>query len=564
MSAQLVGLSFAVAEGDAAYLPVLLTGVDAPAHLSLESVLAQLKPWLENPNAHKVMQHAKYDMHVLANQGIQLAGVVHDTMLQSYVLNSAQSHNLEALIHREIGVSCLSYEDVCGKGAKQIPFSQVDVALATRYAAEDADMTLRVHHRLWQRLAQDDKARAVYETMELPLQRVLFLMERTGVLIDENALRTQGNELSQTMQELEIKAFELVGHPFNLQSPKQVAQVLFDEMGIPPVKKTASGTPSTDENVLSQLADDYPLPKLLLEHRTCAKLKGTYTDGLLQMINPTTHRVHTRYAQAVVNTGRLSSQDPNLQNIPIKTSAGKRIREAFVAPDGWQIISADYSQIELRIMAHLSNDAGLMKAFINGEDVHRQTASEIFGTPLSEISSEQRRYAKTINFGLIYGMSAFGLSKSLGIARDAAKLYMDRYFQRYPNVLHYMENIRKTARNDGFVETICGRRLWISGLDSSNVMMRQGAERAAINAPMQGSAADLIKLAMIEVANWLHREKLESRLLMQVHDELVLEVPSHEIERIQQALPELMTNVMPLHVPLEVEVGVGSTWGKAH
>jgi DNA polymerase-1 len=373
------------------------------------------------------------------------------------------------------------------------------------------------------------------------------------------------------MRQLEDQAYGLVGHSFNLQSPKQVASVLFEEMKIPPVRKTASGTPSTDESVLSQLADDYPLPKLLLEHRMYAKLKGTYTDGLLEMINPNTHRVHTRYAQAVVNTGRLSSQDPNLQNIPIKTAEGRRIRDAFVAhvsdqdkPDDWQIVSADYSQIELRIMAHLSGDMGLKQAFLNGEDVHKQTASDIFGVSLDEVSAEQRRYAKTINFGLIYGMSAFGLAKGLGIARDAAKLYMDRYFQRYPKVWHYMEATRKQAKEYGFVETLCGRRLWISGLDASNVPVRQAAERAAINAPMQGSAADLIKLAMLAVDHWLKKQNLKTRMLLQVHDELVLEVPAAELNQVKLVLPDLMTNVMQLDVPLEVEVGVARSWGQAH
>ncbi len=585
MKAKLVGLSFAYQDHQdadqayrAAYVPVRLSpsqvGEDIPSHLSVDEVLGVMRPWLENPKAKKVMQHAKYDRHVLANHGVELAGLVHDTLLQSYVLDSSQSHGLEAIIGRELGLKTLSYEDVCGKGAKQISFDQVPLSLATQYAAEDADMTLRVHHVMWPRLQANPALLKVYQSIEIPLERVLWQMERTGVFVDAQALKQQSAELTERMKQLEDEAYGLAGHVFNLQSPKQVAGVLFDEMKISPVRKTASGTPSTDESVLSQLADDYPLPKLLLEHRMCAKLKGTYTEGLLEMINPITHRVHTRYAQAVVNTGRLSSQDPNLQNIPIKTAQGRRIRDAFVANfvangdrntgDEWQMVSADYSQIELRIMAHLSGDEGLKQAFINGEDVHKQTASDIFGVPLGEVSSEQRRYAKTINFGLIYGMSVFGLSKSLGIAREAAKLYMDRYFQRYPKVWYYMESTRKQAKENGFVETLCGRRLWISGLDSSHVPTRQAAERAAINAPMQGSAADLIKLAMLSVDEWLGQQKLKSRMLLQVHDELVLEVPASELDQIRAALPDLMTNVMKLDIPLEVEMGVATSWGKAH
>jgi DNA polymerase-1 len=524
-----------------------------------------MKPWLENADKKKLGQNIKYDLHVFANHGINVKGYVQDTLLESYVLESHQRHDMESLATRHLGATnTIAYEDVAGKGASQIGFDQVSVEKATEYSAEDSDVTLQLHHALYPQVASDEKLRFVYEQIEMPTTHVLLTMERNGVLIDGALLDKQGGELGLKMMELEAKAHELAGQPFNLGSPKQLAEILFDKQGIKPLKKTPGGAPSTDEETLTSLAEDYPLPKILLEHRSISKLKSTYTDKLPKMVNPRTGRVHTNYAQAVAVTGRLSSNDPNLQNIPVRTAEGRRIREAFIAPPGSVIVSADYSQIELRIMAHLSGDAGLLKAFAEGEDVHRATAAEVFGVTREEVSSEQRRYAKVINFGLIYGMSAFGLASNLGIERAAAANYIDRYFTRYPGVKAYMERTRAEAHERGYVETVFGRRLWLPDIKSGNQMRRQGAERAAINAPMQGTAADLIKLAMIAVQGWLESEKLATKLVMQVHDELVLEVPESELERVKENVPGLMTNVAKLDVPLVAEPGVGMNWEEAH
>ncbi|MDP1607085.1 MAG: DNA polymerase I [Rhodocyclaceae bacterium] len=564
MQARLVGLSFCIEPGQAAYLPLAHHYAGAPEQLPCDATLAQLKPWLESTRHGKVGQHLKYDRHVFANHGIALKGIVDDTLLESYVLESDQSHDLGALAARHCGLKTISYDDVTGKGANRISFTQVDIERAATYAAEDADVTLRVHRALAPRLAAEERLAALYRDIELPVAEILFRMERAGILIDSVALAQQSVALGRRLMEIEATAHQLAGQPFNLNSPKQLAEILFTQQCLPVVKKTPSGTPSTDEEVLAKLAEDYPLPKCLLEHRTLAKLKGTYTDKLPKMVNPATGRVHTSYSQAVAVTGRLASSDPNLQNIPIRTPEGRRIRAAFVAPAGCRLVSADYSQIELRIMAHLSNDAGLLDAFARGEDVHRATAAEVFGITPIEVSNEQRRAAKAINFGLIYGMSAFGLAKQIDVDRTAAQTYMDRYFARYPGVARYMEETRGFAREHGYVETVFGRRLWLPEIRSSNVGRRQGAERAAINAPMQGTAADLIKLAMIAVQGWLDKEKLQSRLILQVHDELVLEVPDDELTTVKAALPPLMSNVARLSVPLLAELGSGANWDEAH
>jgi DNA polymerase-1 len=564
LQAQIVGMSFAIEPHHAAYLPLAHVGPDAPQQLDRDSVLAQLKPWLEDPARAKLGQNLKYDMHVLANHGIQLAGVTHDTLLQSYVVESHQSRNMDSLALRHLGITTITYAQVAGKGAGQIGFDQVDVARATEYAAEDADVTLQLHQSMYPRIATDTKLDYVYRQLEMPLLSILWKIERNGVLLDVKLLDAQSRELGQKMLALEQQAHTAAGQPFNLNSPKQIQEILFTQLGLPVIKKTPSGVPSTDEDVLTQLALDYPLPKLLLAYRGLAKLKSTYTDKLPRMVNAATGRVHTSYSQAVAVTGRLSSSDPNLQNIPVKTAEGRRIREAFIAPPGSHIISADYSQIELRIMAHLSNDASLLKAFGEDADIHSATAAEIFGMPQAEIGSEQRRVAKTINFGLIYGMSAFGLANQLGIDRSAAQSYIDRYFARYPGVADYMRRTRDQAREQGYVETVFGRRLWLPEIRSPNKQRRDGAERAAINAPMQGTAADLIKLAMIAVQGWLERDHLHSRLIMQVHDELVLEVPDVELERVRAALPSLMCDVAQLAVPLKIGLGVGSNWEAAH
>ncbi|MDP2808739.1 MAG: DNA polymerase I [Rhodocyclaceae bacterium] len=567
MQARLVGISFAIAEADAihaAYLPLGHGYAGAPTQLPCAETLARLKPWLESARHAKLGQHLKYDRHVFANHGLRLAGIVEDTLLQSYVLESDQPHDLGSLAARHCGLSTISYDAVTGKGANRISFAQVDVARAAEYAAEDADVTLRVHQVLRPQLAAEPELESLYRDLELPVAEVLFRIERNGVLIDAATLAQQSDELGRKIMALEAEAQQLAGQPFNLNSPKQLAEILFNRQGLPVVKKTPSGGPSTDEEVLEKLAEDYPLPKKILEHRSLAKLKNTYTDKLPKMINVATGRVHTSFAQAVAVTGRLASSDPNLQNIPIRSPEGRRIRSAFIAPPAHRILSADYSQIELRIMAHLSDDPRLLEAFAQGEDVHRATAAEIFGLTPIEISSEQRRAAKVINFGLIYGMSAFGLAKQLGVDRTAAGAYMDRYFARYPGVARYMEETRAIARDKGYVETVFGRRLWLPEIKSSNAGRRQGAERAAINAPMQGTAADLIKRAMLAVQGWLDTQQLQTLLVLQVHDELVLEVPDAELEAVREALPKLMGGVAQLKVPLLVEVGVGANWDAAH
>ena len=564
MQAQLVGISLCCEPGRAAYIPLAHRYQDAPPQLSRELVLGKLKSWLEDESKPKLGQNLKYDSHIFANQGVQLRGIVHDTLLQSYVFESHRTHDMDSLALRHLNRKIISYVDVCGKGASQICFDQVDIERATAYAAEDADVTLALHQAMWPQVAESDKLRFIYEKIEVPTSVVLQKIERNGVLVDAAILATQSNELGKRMLEIEQQAYDLAEQPFNLNSPKQLGEILFEKLQLPVVKKTPSGSPSTDEEVLQKLAEDYPLPKILLDYRSLSKLKSTYTDKLPKMVDPTTGRVHTNYAQAVAVTGRLSSNDPNLQNIPIRTAEGRRIREAFIAPPGSSIVSADYSQIELRIMAHLSEDANMLKAFAAGEDIHRATAAEIFGVATSEVTTEQRRYAKVINFGLIYGMSAFGLAGNLGVERAAAQMYIDKYFQRFSGVKQFMDNIRLEAKSQGYVETVFGRRLWLPEINSPNGPRRQGAERAAINAPMQGTAADLIKLAMIAVQGWLEREGLQSKMIMQVHDELVLEVPDAELALVREQLPLLMKNVAQLKVPLLAEVGVGSNWDQAH
>ncbi|HZW11647.1 MAG TPA: DNA polymerase I [Noviherbaspirillum sp.] len=564
MLAQLVGISLCCKPGVAAYIPVAHRYQDAPTQLPRDFVLEKLKPWLENPAKPKVGQHLKYDAHIFANHGVTLRGIVHDTLLESYVFESHKSHDMDSLALRHLNRKTISYEEVCGKGAGQICFDQVDLDRATEYAAEDADITFQLHQAMWSHVAEDEGLKFIYQKIEVPVSVVLQKIERNGVLIDTDLLATQSNELGKRMLEMEKQAFELAGQPFNLNSPKQIGEIFFERLQLPVVKKTPSGTPSTDEEVLQKLAENYPLPKILLDYRSLSKLKSTYTDKLPKMVNPNTGRVHTNYAQAVAVTGRLASNDPNLQNIPVRTAEGRRIREAFIAPPGSVIVSADYSQIELRIMAHISGDENLLRAFAEGEDIHRATAAEIFGVAPQDVTSEQRRYAKVINFGLIYGMSAFGLASNLGIERSAAQMYIDKYFQRYPAVAQYMADTRMQAKARGYVETVFGRRLWLAEINSPNGPRRQAAERAAINAPMQGTAADLIKLSMIAVQDWLEAERLESKMVMQVHDELVLEVREAELPYIQQKLPELMRGVGSLKVPLIAEVGVGRNWEEAH
>jgi DNA polymerase I len=564
MTAKIVGVSFAVEPGSAAYLPLTHDYFDAPQQLNFAESLAKIKPILENEKIKKVGQNLKYDQHVLANHGIVLNGIAHDTMLQSYVFESHKTHGMDALSERHLGIVPISFESVAGKGAKAVTFNQVTVETAAEYAAEDADITLQLHAAMHPIIANDEKLNFIYEKIEMPSSTCLFTIERNGVLIDSQMLNSQSNEIGLKLIALENHAYELAGQPFNLASPKQLQEILFDKLGIKPTKKTPSGAPSTDEDVLQELALDHPLPKVLLEYRGLAKLKSTYTDKLPKMINAATGRVHTSYNQAVAITGRLASSDPNLQNIPVRSAEGRRIREAFIAPSGSHIVSADYSQIELRIMAHLSQDAGMLTAFANNEDIHRATAAEVFGVEKDAVDNEQRRYAKVINFGLIYGMSAFGLAQNLNIERSAAASYIERYFARYPGVRAYMDNTRAIAKQQGYVETYFGRRLWVPEINSANVQRRNGAERAAINAPMQGTAADLIKLAMIAVDAWLSESKLQSKLVMQVHDELVLEVPEHELEIVKRELPLKMTQVAQLRVPLVAEVGVGVNWDEAH
>ncbi len=562
MQARLVGMSFCVEAGIAAYVPLTHRHPDSVTQLPLDRVLARLAPWLEDASKPKLLQHAKYDMHVLANHGVALRGVTHDTMLAGYVLESHKSCSLEALAERWLGRKGISYESICGKGASQIGFDEVSIEQATAYSAEDADLTLQVHQRLQPKIDADEKLARIY-AIEIATQPVLFEIERTGVHIDVERLQAQSHAMGTQMMVLEREAYLLAEQPFNLNSPKQLGELFFDKLKLPIIKKTATGAPSTDEEVLSKLAQDFPLPKVILEYRSLTKLKSTYTDKLPRMIDAQ-GRVHTHYAQAAVVTGRLSSSDPNLQNIPVRTAEGRKIREAFIAQPGGRILSADYSQIELRIMAHISGDASLKSAFAKGEDVHRATASEIFGVAREDVSSEQRRYAKVINFGLIYGMSAFGLAANLGIERDAARLYIDTYFARYPGVAAYMERTRREAKERGYVETVFGRRLWLPEINSPNGPRRQGAERAAINAPMQGTAADLIKLAMIDINAWLHQAGHASRMIMQVHDELVLEVPDAEVELMKVEIPRRMSSVATLDVPLLAEVGVGGNWEEAH
>jgi DNA polymerase-1 len=564
MVAQIVGLSFSVEAGHAAYVPVAHRGPDAPVQLPRDEVLAKLKPWLESAEHKKVGQHLKYDEQVLANYGIEMRGVEHDTLLQSYVLESHRPHDMDNLALRHLGIKTIKYEDVAGKGAQQIGFDEVALDKAAEYAAEDADITLRLHQTLYPQLAAEETLEHVYRDIEVPTSRVLRKMERSGVLIDAEKLRQQSSEIATRLIQLESEAYVLAGGEFNLGSPKQIGQIFFERLELPVVKKTPSGAPSTDEEVLQKLAEDYPLPKILLEHRGLSKLKSTYTDKLPRMVNANTGRVHTNYAQAVAVTGRLASNDPNLQNIPVRTGEGRRIREAFIAPPGHKLVSADYSQIELRIMAHISGDESLLRAFSEGEDIHRATAAEIFSVTPLEVSNDQRRVAKVINFGLIYGMSSFGLASNLGITRDAAKLYIDRYFARYPGVARYMDETRLSAKAKGYVETVFGRRLWLPEINGGNGPRRQAAERAAINAPMQGTAADLIKLSMIAVQKWIEESNIGTRMIMQVHDELILEVPDEELSDVRKRLPELMCGVAALKVPLVAEVGAGLNWEEAH
>ena len=566
MNASLVGISIALQSGEAVYIPVGHSLTAAPEQLDLQDVLGRLKPHLENPALKKIGQNLKYDQHVFANYGIALNGIAGDAMLASYIIESHLGHGLDELSERWLGLETITYESLCGKGAKQIGFADVAIEQATEYAAQDADFALRLEAHL--RAQMDTKQLEMYEKMELPVAQVLFEMERNGVQIDRAELARQSAELGAELMKLEQEAYAAAGQPFNLNSPKQLQEILFDKMGIPTkgLKKTAKGSISTNEAVLEQLAPDYPLPKIILQNRSLAKLKSTYTDKLPEMISPKDGRVHTTYAQAVAITGRLASNNPNLQNIPIRTAEGRRVRRAFTAPQGSVIVSADYSQIELRIMAHLSGDKTLIAAFQNGEDVHRRTAAEVFGIAPENVSSEQRRYAKTINFGLIYGMGQYGLAKSLGIDNLSAKTFIDRYFARYPGVAEYMQRTKEQAAAQGYVETLFGRRLYLPDIHNKNANARAGAERAAINAPMQGTASDLIKRAMIDVSLWLSDDLLQSKLIMQVHDELVLEVPEAELDLVKEKLPQIMAKVDEgmLKVPLVAEVGVGMNWEEAH
>jgi DNA polymerase-1 len=565
MQARIVGLSFAVTPGEAAYVPLGHDYAGAPDQLNLDKVLAAFKPLLEDPARPKLGHHLKYDAHVLANYGIAIAGQRFDSMLESYVLNSvATRHDMDSTAEKYLGLKTIHFEDVAGKGAKQITFNQVDVDRAAEYSAEDADVTLQLHLALWPQIAALPTLRAVYETIEQPLVPVLFRMERSGVLVDRELLRIQSSELAARMLELQLQAHTEAGGAFNVDSPKQLQEILFGKLGIPVMRKTPTGQPSTAEDVLEELAATYPLPKLILEYRGVAKLKSTYTDKLPEQINAATGRIHTSYHQAVAATGRLSSTDPNLQNIPIRTKEGRRIRQAFIAPRGHSLVAADYSQIELRIMAHLSGDASLLQAFAEDRDVHQATAAEVFATPLDAVSADQRRSAKAINFGLMYGMSAFGLARQLGIGRGDAQKYMDLYFERYPGVRRYMEETRRQARETGFVETVFGRRLYLPEIQSRNAALRQYAERSAINAPMQGTAADIIKRAMIDVDAWLQISRIPARLIMQVHDELVLEAADEVVPDLVGQLRTHMAQAAKLAVPLKVDIGVGRNWDEAH
>ena len=562
LAAELVGISLSVKPGEACYIPVAHR--NGETQLSRDQVLSRMKSWLESKTHLKVGQNLKYDIHVFANYGITLGGVAFDTLLESYVLESHLPHNMDSMAERHLGVKTIRYEEVCGKGAHQIGFDQVDLQVATDYAAEDADITLRLHQELWPQIQANPGLLYVYQQIEMPAMHVLGVMERNGIRIDSALLGKQGQQVGKRLLELEGEIHQLAGQPFNIQSPKQIAEILFGQLELPVIKKTPSGAPSTDEEVLQKLAEDYPLPARILDYRGLAKLMSTYIEKLPRMADSKTGRVHTNFSQATAVTGRLASSDPNLQNIPVRTEEGRRIREAFVPAQGCKLLSADYSQIELRIMAHIAEDENLLTAFKEGKDVHQATAAEIFGVPLSEVNSEQRRYAKVINFGLIYGMSAFGLAGNLGIERSAAQNYIAKYFDRYPGVAQYMERTRLEARENGYVETVFGRRLWLPEIKGSNGPRRQGAERAAINAPMQGTAADLIKLAMVAVEDWLEKEKLKTKLLLQVHDELVFDVPLDEIDLLQAKLPDLMCNVARLKVPLVVSIGIGDNWEEAH
>jgi DNA polymerase-1 len=565
MVADLVGISVAIEAGEAAYIPFGHDYLGVPQQLSRETVLEAIKPILEDPKIKKVGQNLKYDTSVLAQQGIDLKGIAYDTMLESYVINSvATRHDMDSLAQHYLEVETTSFTEIAGKGASQLTFNQIALEQAGPYAAEDADITLRLHQALWPQVKAELPLKTLFEEIELPLIKVLSGIERTGALVDDTLLFQQSQELAERLAELETQAWELAGQQFNLASPKQLAEILFTKLEIPVLKKTAKGAPSTKEEVLQELALDYPLPKVLLEHRGLAKLKSTYTDKLPVMINPTTRRIHTSYHQAGTATGRLSSSDPNLQNIPIRTAEGRRVRQAFIAPEGHRLIAADYSQIELRIMAHLSGDQNLLKAFEQGQDVHKATAAEVFGVNLAQVTTDQRRSAKAINFGLIYGMSAFGLAKQLNIGRKQAAEYIELYFQRYPGVQEYMNQVRHSAAEKGYVETHFGRRLYLPEINSRNGMLRQAAERTAINAPMQGTAADIIKLAMINVDNWLRNNNLKSRMIMQVHDELVLEVPESEHHEVIVGIKECMENAASLQVKLVVDVGVGDNWDEAH
>ncbi len=565
MDAEIVGVSFAIEAGKAAYVPLAHDYMDAPAQLDRAEILGALKPVLEDPRRRKLGQHLKYDMHVLLNHGVRLAGFAHDTMLESYVLNSTASrHDMDTLALAHLGVQTVTFEEIAGKGKKQLTFNEIRIEDAGPYAAEDADITLRLHETLYPRLAKEPALRTLYADMEIPLAPVLMQMEHDGVLIDRQQLADQSHELEMKMADLVRQSYEAAGREFNLGSPKQLQQILFEELKIPVIRKTPTGQPSTAEDVLTELADDYALPRLIIEHRGMSKLKSTYTDKLPEMINARTGRVHTSYHQAVAATGRLSSADPNLQNIPIRTAEGRRIRQAFIAPDGAKLLAADYSQIELRIMAHLSGDAGLLGAFKDELDIHRATAAEIRGKSPAEVTDEERRAAKAINFGLIYGMSAFGLARQLGVGRNEAQQYVDLYFDRYPGVKAYMDDTRALAREQGYVETVFGRRLYLPDIKARNAQLRQYAERTAINAPMQGTAADIIKRAMLALAAWLPRSGLDARMIMQVHDELVFEVAEKDAEKLRAGVVEHMCAAASLNVPLKVETGVGDNWDEAH
>ena len=565
MQAKLVGVSFSSEANKAAYLPFGHDYMGAPEQLDKESVLVALKPILEDENCLKVGQNLKYDKNVLANYDIELRGIAHDTMIESYVLNAtANRHDMDTLAEKHLDRSTIHFEDIAGKGAKQLTFNQIDLKEAAPYAAEDADITLQLHQTIYPQLEEIASLQKVYQEIDCPLLNVISRMERSGAKVDAHLLGQQSHELAARIAELEKAAHEAAGEAFNLSSPKQLQAIFFEKLELPVIKKTPKGQPSTAEPVLQELAQDYELPRLILEHRSLAKLKSTYTDKLPLLINPSTGRIHTSYHQAVTATGRLSSSDPNLQNIPIRTAEGRRIRQAFVAPEGYKLIAADYSQIELRIMAHLSQDKGLLDAFAHGEDVHRATAAEVFDVAVSEVSDDQRRKAKAINFGLIYGMSAFGLAKQIKVERYEAQDYIDRYFERYPGVLEYMDRIRQQAHQDGYVETVFGRRLYLPDINARNKMLQQAAERTAINAPMQGTAADIIKRAMLHVDDWLQASEFDARMIMQVHDELIVEVAEAQMETVRDGLIDKMMHAAELDVPLIVEAGVGDNWDQAH